>query len=197
MCEVSEVRGQYWGRGRVFSSTCITHFDKCLSSEFIPNWCLLLCLLKQTTLNSLQITFTFTMIRNSVLRNDSFFNEVVAFHSEGVIPSAPTAAQRKKFRNNADLYSYDPVQKRLIRRWDNLTALPLHLCYTTIRELHLFQSHLLASELFELARSILLRINSEMYAGGLSTTVYDARKVHFLVEFLLPWDISLSIRGKR
>ncbi len=45
------------------------------------------------------------------------------------------------------------MQKRLILRSDNLIALPLRLCYKTIRELHLSQSHPLDSELFELARS--------------------------------------------
>ncbi len=93
------------------------------------------------------------MIKNSVLRSDPFYNEVVAYHSEGVIPSALTTAQRKRFRETVNLYFYDPLQKRLIRKYDILIALPPRVCYQTIRELHLSHNHPLNLDLFELARS--------------------------------------------
>ncbi len=93
------------------------------------------------------------MIKNSVLRNDSFYNEVVAYHSEGVIPSALTAVQRKRFRETANLHFYDPLQKRSIRKSDNLIALPPRVCHQTIRELHFSHHHPLTSDLFKLARS--------------------------------------------
>ena len=93
------------------------------------------------------------MIRDSVLRNDSFYDEVVACHSEVAIPSTLTAAQKKKFRKYANRYFYDPVARHLIRTSDNLIALPPRVCYKTIRELHLSHLHPLASGLFELARS--------------------------------------------
>ena len=45
------------------------------------------------------------------------------------------------------------MAKHVIRKSDHLIALCLRLGYKTIRELHVSQSHPLASELFELARS--------------------------------------------
>ncbi len=83
MCEVSEVWDQYCGQRRIFSSTCNSRFDKFLNSEFTPNKCLPSCLLKQTTKNSLQITFTLV----NFFDYDQEYRDLKAFLSTGRIPA--------------------------------------------------------------------------------------------------------------